>query len=190
MNADPRRLELYPQKDHLRVLNRLMAQLDHTTDCWTWTGGRNSSGYGEITIAGRMKSLHRVVYEILRGPIPDGLTLDHLCRNRACVNPDHLEPVTLRENTLRGMSPSASNARKTHCKHGHMFDEVNTLIRPDGSRRCRACHRRWSMQHLGRKQHATLSPQMSPAPQIASQGGVTPHHPSTSQEAGGSNASV
>ena len=84
---------------------------------------------------------HRVVYEILVGPIPVGLELDHLCRNRACVNPDHLEPVTTRTNLLRGYSPWACRARQTHCKRGHEFTPENTYGTGDGRRYCRTCRR-------------------------------------------------
>src|SRR6266576_3456485 len=99
---------------------RFWAKVDRrgSEECWPWQANRGR-GYGNVWIAGRMYRAHRVAYELLIGPIPEGLTLDHLCRNRGCVNPAHLEPVTSRENTLRGEGISANNARKTHCKHGH-----------------------------------------------------------------------
>lgn len=106
-------------------------------ECWLWTASIHPTGYGQFQL-GRA---HRVAYELRNGPIPDGLTLDHLCRVRNCVNPDHLEPVTRKVNILRGMGLSAQRARQTHCTRGHPFDEANTHIRPNGTRRCRACDR-------------------------------------------------
>lgn len=111
------------------------------THCWIWQLARNGAGYGKCKVDGKNACAHRVYYELLVGPIPQGLTLDHLCRNPACVNPGHLEPVTTRENILRGVGLSAQNARKTHCKHGHPFDAKNTRITPEGFRACRACER-------------------------------------------------
>lgn len=117
---------------------RIAVKLRPDGDCWTWTG--NVAGrYGHVRDQGRTYQVHRLVYSLLVGPIPDGLTLDHLCRNRLCVNPAHLEPVSNRENTLRGFGPTATNARATHCKHGHAFDEVNTRYRQNGWRACRKC---------------------------------------------------
>lgn len=84
---------------------------------------------------------HRLAYEFSKGLIPEGKTLDHLCRVRHCVNPDHLEPVSRGENVLRGVSPSAINARKTHCSKGHDYNEENTKYLRRGNRRCRICHR-------------------------------------------------
>lgn len=107
--------------------------------CWEWTSGRTAAGYGRFYLAKRKPVYaHRYTWELLRGSIPDGLQIDHLCRNRACCNPDHLEPVTNRENGLRGVGAAAVNARKTHCKHGHEFTPENTYEGPRG-RQCRRC---------------------------------------------------
>ena len=115
--------------------------LEHPTlgRCWLWTGHALKGGYRQINVKGRTMLAHRWAYELLVGPIPDGLTLDHLCRNPSCVNPRHLEPVTMRENNLRGLGVSGVNARKTHCKHGHPYDERNTYKMPNGGRDCRVC---------------------------------------------------
>ena len=105
--------------------------------CWHWTGGRTSHGYGTLWFDGRSQRAHRVVYEALVGPIPDGLVIDHLCRNRLCVNPDHLEPVTLLENIRRGQG----NGSKTHCPSGHEYTPENTRRNALGWRYCRTCKR-------------------------------------------------
>lgn len=118
--------------------DRFWPKVDASGDCWLWTASRFPDGYGSFSVNGRARGAHRVAYELLVGPIPSGLTLDHLCRNPSCVNPTHLEPVTDRENVRRGHGPTAVNARKTHCIHGHLLDEQNTYIYPAG-RCCRRC---------------------------------------------------
>lgn len=110
-------------------------------ECWPWLAAVNRYGYGKFQLRGHDRKAHRVAYELVVGFIPDGLTIDHLCRERACCNPSHMEPVTNRENVLRGVGRSAENARKDRCKRGHPFDAANTSIRPSGSRRCKACTR-------------------------------------------------
>ncbi|QKN87687.1 HNH endonuclease [Streptomyces phage Cumberbatch] len=110
--------------------------------CWTWTAAINNRGYGTFRDGATVVGAHRWSYEQLVGPVPAGLELDHLCRNRACVNPAHMEPVTHRTNTLRSDGPTARAARATHCPRGHAYDTANTYRTPDGWRRCRACRRR------------------------------------------------
>lgn len=110
--------------------------------CWTWTGAATPKGYGRFGVAkGRTVLVHRWAYEHMVAEIPEGLTIDHLCRTTLCVRPDHLDPVPSRINNLRGNSLSAINARKTHCPEGHLYDEENTRIGADGSRECKECKR-------------------------------------------------
>ncbi len=116
------------------------------TACWPWTAAKDPAGYGRIKISGKNTPAHRVAYTMMVGPIPPGLTIDHLCRTHECVNPLHMEPVTRMENSLRGVSPRAQNRRKTHCPKGHPYDERNTMWRRKGQgdrvgRNCRACDR-------------------------------------------------
>jgi hypothetical protein len=115
---------------------------DPATGCWIWQGAPNSEGYGRLKVGGKRVYAHRWMYEQHRGLLPEGLTLDHLCRVRLCCNPAHLEAVTLAENKRRGESLNAKNARKGECVNGHPFTEANTYRRPDtGARQCRACKR-------------------------------------------------
>jgi hypothetical protein len=114
------------------------SQVVLTEDCWLWTGQINQKGYPRVGVGSRAIGAHRVMYELLVEPIPDGLELDHLCRVRHCVNPDHLEPVTHRENTRRG------KPTRTRCKNGHKFTPENTYIGQWATgpvRLCRTCKR-------------------------------------------------
>lgn len=117
--------------------------------CWVKKTHTNIGGYTSFKVGDRPKMAHRHAYEVLIGPIPDGLQLDHLCRNPACVNPNHLEPVTSRENLLRSNGWGGVNARKTHCHKGHEFTPENTLIGRDGRRVCRACKRERKREERG-----------------------------------------
>lgn len=137
----------------LRLAERFFAKVDKRgrDECWLWRAAL-SNGYGAFWLHGHQEPAHRVAYKMLIGPIPEGLTIDHLCRNRPCVNPAHMEPVTNGENVLRGIGITAINVTKTHCPQGHPYDEANTIVSRTGKRSCRACHRaftrRWRKTHL------------------------------------------
>ncbi len=115
--------------------------------CWLWTGGAVGNGYGGFGVGSltdgtrRVAYAHRYAYELLVGPVPEGLVLGHRCHVRRCINPVHLEPVTGRVNALRGKGSAAAHARKTHCPKGHPYDLLNTYVDPAGRRHCRECSR-------------------------------------------------
>lgn len=112
------------------------------TRCWYWLGVPSKAGYGTMSVASKVMYAHRISHELFTGPIPDGLTIDHLCRVRHCVNPAHLEAVTQRVNNLRGTGMSARHAKVTHCPFGHAYDAANTIVAEPGIRKCRACKAR------------------------------------------------
>ena len=110
--------------------------------CWLWMGYINRKGYGNFRFEGRSQLSHSAAYKIFVGPILAGFEIDHKCRQRSCVNPDHLEAVTHQTNLLRGDTIVARHAVKTHCSKGHPFDEANTLIER-GGRKCLTCKRHY-----------------------------------------------
>ena len=127
------------------TLDKIYANLEPVAElgCLVWTRSTNTKGYGLVWFHKKLKSVHRVIWEHVHGPISPGIQIDHLCRVRSCANVDHLELVTPRENILRGESLSAQRARQTHCKQGHALSGDN-LCKPRPSRptyrRCRTCH--------------------------------------------------
>ena len=132
------------------VIERFMKFVKEEGSCWIWTGQIDKDGYGcfnwekQQREQGKNSISHRAIrfsYEFFIEPIPDGIPLDHLCRNRACVNPNDLEPVTTKENIKRG-NTGINNAQKTHCPYGHEYTKENTrIVKKDGSRICKYCHR-------------------------------------------------
>lgn len=134
----PRRPRVVRDKESVWLRRMYVSFVQTDAGCWEWTGQRYPAGYGRA-VSGRDRYAHRAMYQMLVGPIPKGRELDHLCRNRACVNPGHLEPVTHRENLLRSpVQVAAINARKTHCAWGHEYTPENTLMR-GSARTCREC---------------------------------------------------
>jgi hypothetical protein len=151
----------YPRLTPEDYLARFWSRVQKSNWCWLWTGTVSSSGYGVMRIdcskanpKGRLVYAHRYAFENTKGAVPKGLELDHLCRNRRCVNPDHLEPVTPRVNQLRGTGPAARNARKTHCSKGHLFAGQSLYLRPDtGNRQCLICkHEYWKEWYAKKKE--------------------------------------
>jgi hypothetical protein len=123
--------------------SRFWSKVNQTEDCWLWTAGKNNQGYGHFGAT----PAHRVAYEWLVGPIPKGAHLDHLCRVKECVNPSHLQPVSCRENIMRGTGVAAVNAQKTHCPEGHKFAGDNLrVVGSTGERRCLTCYRKYQRE--------------------------------------------
>lgn len=129
----------------LQAFPRLWSKVDADGDCWEWKAYRRRDGYGALRYRGMPRPAHAVVYETLVDRVPDGMELDHLCRNHGCVNPDHLEPVTHAENIRRGVwgaaIPGKRLATKTHCPQGHPYSGDNLYIDHRGSRICLQCKR-------------------------------------------------
>lgn len=123
-----------------QTIAHFWSKVEKTDACWHWMGARDRHGYGSFQARTRA---HRFAYELARGPIPAGLEIDHLCRNPSCVNPEHLEAVTHRENMRRAENFAGRNARKTHCKRGHALTPDNVYVQPSRkhSRSCRECRR-------------------------------------------------
>ena len=129
------------------LIVRFLASTSISAGCWNWRAGKTGAGYGAIKISGRTLGAHRVAYELSSGKsIPEKMEIDHLCRNRACVNPEHLEVVTAKENILRGTCPAAFNSKKIHCPMGHPYSKENTIRTTSSAtgtvrRICRICNK-------------------------------------------------
>jgi len=124
-----------------RVVEKIRLTVGPLPDrCWEWAGARDKDGYGRIRIGCQNRKASRFVYETLCGPIPETLELDHLCRNRSCVNPSHLEPVPHEVNVARGNAGQYLSLR-THCSKGHPYDSANTYVYANGTRGCLKCRR-------------------------------------------------
>lgn len=132
------------------VADRFWSRVDASGDCWLWMGGTNSRGYGYFWDGTKQLAAHRFVWELLVGTIADGLQIDHLCRIKRCVNPDHLEPVTPRENIYRGVNMVALHAKKIHCANGHLLLGVNLKVTPR-QRKCRTCMRSAGRRHNAKR---------------------------------------
>ena len=118
--------------------------------CWNFTGSINEKGYGRFSLNDKIGLAHTASYILFKGEITKGNTVDHLCRNRKCVSPDHLESVPHEINLLRGNSITTMQVNQTHCKNGHLFDERNTISR-NGHRRCRICDLKWRKNNYENK---------------------------------------
>lgn len=145
--------------DFILIQRRLikLSVPEPNTGCHIWIGATTIAGYGIINIKKKILSAHRVSYFLNKGDIPDGLVIDHICDNKFCINPDHLQPKTQLDNLLRSNSASMVNLRKTHCNKGHEFTESNTIINKNGSRDCKICVKAKKKRHYNNRREHILS---------------------------------
>ncbi len=148
----------------MRNDDRFWSKVRKGDKCWEWDAAKSGDGYGTFDTTFGTTFAHRFSWTLRNGIIPKGLQIDHLCRNRGCVNHDHMELVTPKENTLRGIGPSAINARKLFCGQGHKFSGGNTIRTKDGKRRCRSCNSVWHKEYRERLALAKLKT-LAPAPE-------------------------
>lgn len=161
LDALARALDLSEVPEALPAQFRSRINIDPSTGCWLWTGAQSGPGYGSVVHEGRNTTPHRAVYRILRGEIPEGLELDHLCRNRLCCNPEHLEAVTHKENLHRSphfvnggwdwVRDPSKRTRGTHCRKGHERTSENAYIGKNGQWKCRVCLREWKAERRARR---------------------------------------
>lgn len=135
----------------MSIAERFWSKVNKTEGCWQWTAAIDNTGYGVININKKKAYAHRIVFYLTSTIIPEGLVCDHLCRNRSCVNPTHIEFVTRGENVLRGIAPTANHARKTLCKRGHPYDRAYPKNSIKQARICSICH------SIDRKKYARKS---------------------------------
>lgn len=143
-----------PNKLTKELLLSRCKQLDD--GCWLWLYCKTAAGYGQLSYKNKRQFTHRLAYELWRDPVPTGLTLDHLCRNRACMNPTHLEAVTQKTNCLREVSPAALNKDKQQCKRGHTLG-ANNIIFVKRGRQCKLCDRARNARQRAKNKGLTLS---------------------------------
>lgn len=135
------------QKD----VNRFVDKISAGDSCWQWTGAERAKGYGSFYLDGKNHLAHRVAFKLFRHEIQAPLVVDHICRNTGCVNPDHMELVHSGVNTLRGLGRTAANARKTHCKRGHLLSDENTREIGHTKRRCLLCKKEYRKKYYAEK---------------------------------------
>ncbi len=136
-------MSILPINPIIRFLSKITIK---DNGCWEWISSLNVDGYGKF-YDGKIKYAHRFIYEYFYGQICPDLTIDHLCRNRACVNPVHMELVTIQENIKRGISQSVINSQKTHCQNEHPLFGKNLYVAPNGTRHCRKCRYVFNLQY-------------------------------------------
>ncbi len=160
--AHYKRLRKYGSYDLPTVMDRVMESvaIDPDTGCWVWTKSLERNGYARMSVGHKVDGVHRITYKERHGydAIPDGYEIDHLCRNRACCNPDHLEAVEHRENIMRSpIAVARINADKTECWRGHPLSGPNLHTNARGHRSCRACSRIKTAQHRARQKEKSLA---------------------------------
>ena len=133
---------------------RFWYKVEKTNYCWNWKLSLDKDGYGRIKVNRKKIGAHRFSYELIKGEIPEGLQLDHICKNKACVNPDHLEAVTCDENIKRAENQVTTiNSRKTHCPKGHPYSGDNLFFVKSGHRGCKTCHRQKALLYYHKIKH-------------------------------------